>query len=72
MEHVGTEYLIILNDPQLRQGLIRDADRSRRSDQTARSQQVLRRWLAHSLNGLALRLEPTSPNPDPRPTLSLW
>jgi hypothetical protein len=31
MEHVGSEYIVILNDPALRQGLIHDADRSHQS-----------------------------------------
>ena len=31
MEHLGTAYAIILNDPQLRKGLIADAERSQRS-----------------------------------------
>jgi hypothetical protein len=28
MEHVGYEYIVILNDLQLRQGVVRDAERS--------------------------------------------
>jgi hypothetical protein len=54
MEHVGSEYLIILNDSQLRQGLIRDTERAHRSGQTTSGNQVVRRWLAQALHRLAL------------------
>ena len=72
MEHVGSEYLIILNDPQLREGLIHDAERSHRFEQNASSRQVLWRWLACVLTGLAARVEPTSATLDPRPAPALW
>jgi hypothetical protein len=60
MEHIGSEFIVVLNDPQLRQGLIRDAERSRRSGQGANGSHVLRRWFAQTLHGLASRVDPAS------------
>ena len=67
MEHIGAQYGVILNDPQLRQSLIRDADRSRRSGLAANSSQVLRRWFADTLHGLASRVDPAARPLDLRP-----
>jgi hypothetical protein len=60
MEHFGSEYTVILNDPQLREGLIRDAHRSRRSGRRANRSHVLRVWFAHVLHGLASRVDPAA------------
>jgi hypothetical protein len=62
MESMGDCYAFILSDPKLRQGLIRDAERSRRRGLTANSTRVLRRWFALALHGLAFRVDPA-----PRP-----
>ena len=63
---MGDCYAIILNDPELRRGLIRDADRSDRSGQAANSE-VLRRWFAHALHGLATHIDPASQTVDLTP-----
>jgi hypothetical protein len=67
MEHVGSEYVVILNDSQLRKGLIRDAARSRRSRVVAHGSHELRRMLAQALHWLASRVDPASRTVDPRP-----
>ena len=53
MEHIGSEYIVMFNDPQLRQGLIREANRSRRSGLATNSTHALRQWFANALHGLA-------------------
>jgi hypothetical protein len=60
MESIGDCYAVILNDPELRQGLIRDAERSRRTGLTTNSTRMLRRWFALALHGLAFRVDPAS------------
>jgi hypothetical protein len=60
MEHIGSEYIVILNDRHLRQGLIRDTNRSPRSGFATNSTDDFRRSLAHALHGLAARVDPTS------------
>ncbi len=67
MEHLGACYGVILNDPQLRQGVMRDADRSRRSTLVAHSSHVLRRRFADALHGLASRVDPGPRTLDLRP-----
>jgi hypothetical protein len=58
VEHLGTAYAIILNDPQLRKGLIADAERSQRSAANLRASMRLRFQLAGVLRALAIRIEP--------------
>ena len=58
MEHLGTTFAIILNDPQLRKGLIADAERSQRSAAKLRASIRLRFQLAGVLRALAIRIEP--------------
>jgi hypothetical protein len=55
VEHMGAEYLVILNDPQLRAGFIADIERSRWSAQKSLTSVRLRFRLAHILRccGLA-------------------
>ena len=60
MEHLGAAYGVILNDPQLREGLIRDAERSRRSGGGADRGHALRGWFAHVLHRLAARIDPAA------------
>ena len=66
MEHLAW-YGFIFNDPELRNGQIRDAERSRRTGLTTNSTQVLRRWFALALHGLAFRVDPASRTVDLRP-----
>jgi hypothetical protein len=58
MESIGDCYAVILNNPELRKGLIRDTERSHRTSPTANSTRVLRRWFALALHGLAFRVDP--------------
>ena len=60
MEHVGSEYIVILNDPELREGLVRDANRSRRLGHGAIGSHPFRRWFAPALHGLAYSVDPPS------------
>ncbi len=54
-------YAVILDDPHLRNGLIREAERSRRARHGSSSLLRLRVWFAHALRGLAARVEPAEP-----------
>jgi len=69
MEHLAW-YGFIFNDPELRNGQIRDAERSRRTGLTTNSTQVLRRWFADALHGLASRVDPAPRTLDFRPAPS--
>jgi hypothetical protein len=60
--HIGTEFGVMLNDPQLRNGLIAEAERSEQSAQKLRASLRLRFGLAHVLRALAVRLEPRVPH----------
>jgi hypothetical protein len=55
MEPIGATYGVILNDLQLRQSLIRNAERSHRSLLRASGSGLLRRWFVHAFHGLAGR-----------------
>jgi hypothetical protein len=70
MESIGGCYAFILSDPELRQGLIRDAERSRRRGLTANSSHVLRRWFVDALHGLASRVDPAPRTLEFRPAPS--
>jgi hypothetical protein len=48
-------YAVILHDPHLRNGLIRDAERSRAARHSSSRRLSARVWLAHALRGLAAR-----------------
>ena len=61
MEDLGAYYMVVLNDPQLRRGLIADAERSQRSATKAQARSRLRVRLAHALHALAIRIEPRVP-----------
>jgi hypothetical protein len=65
MDNVGTAWAVILQNPELRERLIREAARSRRSDQAA-SRPTLRRWLVLAVRSFAARPMPTT-HVDPRP-----
>jgi hypothetical protein len=61
MEDFGTCYAVIRNHPELRRGLISEAERTRRTGQGARYQSDLAPWLAQTLRWLASSVEPTLP-----------
>jgi hypothetical protein len=67
METPGAAWAVILSNPELRQGLIREATRARRSGRAASRGPALRRLFAHALHGLAFRVDPISRTPDLRP-----
>jgi hypothetical protein len=60
MEDLGTCYAIIANDPELRRGVIRDAERSRRLRQASSIRRLIRGWLSKTLRGLAAYVEPSA------------
>jgi hypothetical protein len=67
VEHIGSEFGIILNNPELRDGFVAEAERAQRAQQ-ARVQ--LRVRLANALHALAIRIEPhvaqgSEPAPSP-------
>lgn len=70
MEHLGATYGVILNDPELRQALIHDADRSRRSSLATQGSHRLRQLFALALHGLASRVDPAPRTLDFRPAPS--
>ncbi len=55
MQPIGATYGVILNDPELRQSLIRDAERSRTSLRPASGSRLLRRWFIHAFHWVAGR-----------------
>jgi len=62
VQHLGSEYGVILNDPKLRGGLIAEAERSQqRPADKPRASMRLRLRLAHTLRALAIRIEPRFP-----------
>jgi len=67
MEHIGSEYLVILSDPLLRAGLIRDAERSRQSRHGASAIHTVRRWFARALHTVAACINPASRTVDLQP-----
>jgi hypothetical protein len=60
MNHLGSEYIVILNDPQLRDALITEAADSARSTEKSRASR-LRLRLADALRALATCIEPRVP-----------
>ena len=48
MENFGAAFGIILNDPELRQGFIREAERSSSAHQASDASRRLRHWLART------------------------
>ncbi len=58
MESIRDCYAVILNNAELRQGLIREADRAPGSDRAGNTTKLLRRWFALTLHGLASRVDP--------------
>jgi hypothetical protein len=67
MNYPGVEYGVILSDPGLRRGVVRETHAARRSAQTTGSSLILRRWLALTLHLLATRIDPTPRVTDLRP-----
>ena len=61
MEHMGSEYLVILNDRQLRAGLIADAEQSPWSAEKSPASVRLRFRLAHILRAVAIYIAPEVP-----------
>ena len=70
MEHLGAAYGVILNDPDLQEALIHDAERSRRSSLTTEGSHKLRQLFALALHGLASRVDPAPRTLDFRPAPS--
>jgi hypothetical protein len=60
MEHIGSEYIVILSDRQLRDRLITEAADSARSTEKSRAS-TLRLRLADALRALTIRIEPRVP-----------
>jgi hypothetical protein len=58
LEHLGSEYGVIVNDPRLRVALMDEAGRSVRSADKPRASARIRVRIAHALHVLALRIEP--------------
>jgi hypothetical protein len=61
MEQLGSHYAILLHDPQLRHTLVDEAPRPRPAGRPLRTVRWLRVRLAHTLVGLAVRIEPSVP-----------
>jgi hypothetical protein len=66
MDNPGAAWGIILSNPELREGILREAARSRRSDRALNSGPTLRRWLGVVVRALSSRPKPTAQQ-DPRP-----
>jgi hypothetical protein len=63
VEHPGIEYMILLNDPELRDGLIGAAKRHQGEyEERSRPFLRLRTHVAHALHALAIRIEPPLPS----------
>lgn len=62
MEHIGCEYIVILNDSRLRDGLIARVKQSGQSSEKARASVRLRFGLARALCALGSRIEPRAPH----------
>jgi hypothetical protein len=58
MEDFATAYAVLLHDPQLREGLVTEHERSVRRPANSRIRRGLRVWLVNGLLGLAARVEP--------------
>jgi hypothetical protein len=57
--HIGSEYGVILNDPELRRGQVAAAERAQLSAELSRARlNVLRLRLASLLRTAAVRIEP--------------
>ena len=61
MEPLGSHYAILLHDPQLRQVLVEEPSRPRPATKSLLTLRSLRSWFAHTLVGLAARIEPNTP-----------
>jgi hypothetical protein len=66
MEYSGAAYIVMLNDPDLRQGLVGEARRARPAGPATAGSQPLRVWLAARLHVLATRIDPTTRVLDPQ------
>jgi hypothetical protein len=58
MEHFGSHYAVILNDPKLRAAAVAEAEQSQLSVEKMRASLRLRFRLAGVLRALAIRVEP--------------
>jgi hypothetical protein len=64
VELLGSEFGVIINDPELRGGFVAEAERSRRSANRARGGGArLRLRLANALRALAILVEPRTAEP---------
>jgi len=66
MDNPGFAWAVILNNPELREGLIREAARSRRSNRSASKRPTLPRWLGLVVRKLASHPE-SAVLPDAKP-----
>ena len=69
MDHLGSEYAILLHEKELREGLMRGARRARGPSRTAKGPLELRRRLAGALHAAASWIgpEPSAVGPRPAP-----
>ena len=61
MDNRGSASAVILSDPELREGVIREAVRCHRSDGVANSVPRLRRWLGVVVRALANNCQAVAP-----------
>jgi hypothetical protein len=61
VEHLGSHYIVVLHDRELREGLIASAEQSERSIAQTRTSVRLRLRLATALRALAIRIDPQVP-----------
>jgi hypothetical protein len=64
MDFIGTAHGVILNDPQLRQSLIRDPEYLRASPPRRERKFLFRHRLALALHGVASRIDPAIRTPE--------
>jgi hypothetical protein len=67
LDSPGSAFGVIISNPELRQGLIRDGYRSHRAARPTSSGRSLGAWLAHTFRRLASRTAPTPQIANPRP-----
>jgi hypothetical protein len=69
VDNLGDCYGLIFTDPELRRGLIHNAERIERFRTPPKTGRIARGWLAARLHALAVLIEPGVHN-TPRPVIS--